>query len=46
MKKWKQLQLTLNNSKSEERRGDYLDIKEFKFLDVIFMGFAQKVPVM
>ena len=25
MKKWEQLQLTLDNSKSEEGRGDYLD---------------------
>ena len=25
MKKWEQLQFTLDNSKSEEGRGDYLD---------------------
>ena len=47
MKKWEQLQLTLNNSKSEEGRGDYLDNKqicsrqwEFEFLNVIFYKFC------
>ena len=46
-------QLTLDNSKYKEGRGDYLDDTrissrqwEFEFLNVIFYtGFAQKVPV-
>ena len=47
-------QLTLDNSKSEEGRGDYSDNtqissrqREFEFLNVIFyVGFTiQKVPV-
>ena len=40
MKKWEQLQLTLNNSKSEEGRGDYLDIQTnlFKTMRVRVFG--------
>ena len=47
MKKWEQLQSTLNNSKFEEGRGDYLDNtqicsrqEEFDFLNVIFYRFC------
>ena len=52
MKKWEQLHLTLDNLKSEEGRGNYLDNTqiysrrwEFESLNVIFISFAQKVPV-
>ena len=43
--------LTLDNSKSEEGRGDYLDntqisSRHWEFLNVIFyIGFIEKVPV-
>ena len=46
MKKWEQLQLTLNNWKSEEGGDDYLDNtqiysrqREFEFLNMIFYRF-------
>ena len=49
MKKWEQLPLTLDNSKSEERRGDYLDNKQIysrqwkcEFLNVIFYRFCSE----
>ena len=48
-KKWEQLPLTLNNSKSEERRDDYLDNNqicsrqgEFEILNVIFYRFCSE----
>ena len=47
MKKWMQLQLTLDNSKFEDGQRSYLDNKqicsrqwEFKFLNVIFYKFC------
>ena len=44
-------QLTLDNSKSEEGQGNYLDnthvsSRQWEFLNVIFyIGFTEKVPV-
>ena len=41
MKKWEQLQLTINNSKSEEGRSHYLDISQtnlFKTMRVQVFG--------
>ena len=49
MKKWEQLQLTLNNLKSAKRQGNYLDNKQicsrqwqFEFLNVIFYRFCSE----
>ena len=50
MKKWEQLQLTLDNLKSENGRDDYLDNtqiwsrqREFQFLNVNFYRFFSEV---
>ena len=46
MKKWEQLQLILDNSKSKEGQTDYTQIysgqREFKFLNVILYRFSSE----